>query len=250
MYWKRVPDSIQVVYLDNNQITEMNLKGSPSSMYEIVLSNNKITRINWKGSTSELASVNLSKNKITKINWQDSINIMYLDLSWNQISKQDLEGNPINSFDRDTQFQTFDDMIKYNIEFLTGKRINTFYYGHGFFTVNGQASECTHPKIKQKSHLVGYLEQNNKTENLIEYLKSNDKLYFAVTRLDKNNKTISYSTFPNSNYDLTIQYYNNKWNVFRSHRFIYQNFTKVFVAVKEYCKDNVEDELMKFYNSI
>lgn len=184
-------------------------------------------------------------------------------------------------------------MIKYNIEFLTGKRINTFYYAstngkgglakdtipllgklvkinsHGYFTVNGQASDCTHPEIKQKSQLVGYLEQNNKTENLIEYLKSNDKLYFAVTRLDKNNKTVSYSTFPNSDYDVTIQYDNNKWDVFNNivpitdYEDLYTflgptaSYIKILkkclyleIAVKEYCKDSVEDELMKFYNSI
>jgi hypothetical protein len=81
MNWEGAPNSLQTVYLNGTQITEMNWEGAPSSLREVFLRGNHITKMNWEGAPSSLHTVNLRYNQITEMNWEgapSSLRIVYL----------------------------------------------------------------------------------------------------------------------------------------------------------------------------
>jgi hypothetical protein len=137
---------------------------------------------------------------------------------------------------------TWEHCIKYNLEFLTGKRKETFYHGplddetlpllgklirvnkHGFFSVEGQPGTCTEGftdktwidergkkkgnwfyKIHQKSYIRGVAENTEITKKLKNYLKSHPEVYvmWLNGQSESRAKNKFYSNFPTGIYNVS-----------------------------------------------
>ena len=93
--WSKYDENIKKIYLESNQITEINWNGCPQGLKEINLHINSITHINWENCPQGLEVIYLNNNQITEINWNgcpQGLEVIYLNN--NQITDMNWENCP------------------------------------------------------------------------------------------------------------------------------------------------------------
>lgn len=140
--------------------------------------------------------------------------------------------------------------INYNIDFLTGRKKDTFYHGpleeetfpllnklirinnYGFFSTSGQPGEIVkgftkntwisngkkmgnwYYEIVKKSYISGIAENNEITKKLKRFLKDHPEVYVRWTNglTDSMAKNRFYSNFPDDRYNVTKQRHKKKFS--------------------------------------
>ena len=89
-------NSLEVIWLVNNNITEFNWDHAPQSLKTIWLSHNRITKVIWENVPPGLKTFGVCYNLITEFNWYHPSRLQHISLEGNRFLEFNWKGIPRN----------------------------------------------------------------------------------------------------------------------------------------------------------